>query len=426
MGAGEPAFRGRQLREWLYSNPVLHTRDMTNLPIGLRRALADRLWPFEVEQHQVADRRATYKWLFRMPDGAAIEAVAMGYGSRTTLCVSSQAGCALACTFCATGQFGFERHLQAGEILAQLPMQTHSCVHLFGMLPQVTNCGVMGMGRPLANYPRLREAIRLMVEEVGMSPRSLNGVNFGVVPESADSLTIVARQTGCGFTLRRRPAVAMVYVPPWPRWRRPAAYFFRKERRRISLSWTMIRDVNEISPKPRDWRPLPVVSCPVNLIALNPTPLSADRPSTSEVNAGSRNSHPGLNVTVRDTRGTQIYPHAASCELRGSSGKGEGPARAESSSSPGRPFYWAGIGSGNGNHPNWRRSRPDERLTNRNSQTPAGSSSDSDGPLAGSTVARGKANLTYLLRYGERRPVTEYVLRVTAGAGGSRFTRHGA
>ena len=115
MGAEEPAFRSRQLREWLYKNPVLHPREMTNLPSDLRGSLEDRLWPFEVGEHQVADQGATHKWLFTMPDGAAIEAVAMGYGTRTTLCVSSQAGCALACTFCATGQFGFERHLQAGR-----------------------------------------------------------------------------------------------------------------------------------------------------------------------------------------------------------------------------------------------------------------------------------------------------------------------
>ncbi|NIR41069.1 MAG: 23S rRNA (adenine(2503)-C(2))-methyltransferase RlmN, partial [Actinobacteria bacterium] len=93
---------------------------MTNLPLELRAELEPSHWPFEVETVQSADGGRTRKWLFRTDDGAAIESVLMGYPRRTTLCISSQAGCAMACTFCATGQFGFERHLEAGEIVAQV------------------------------------------------------------------------------------------------------------------------------------------------------------------------------------------------------------------------------------------------------------------------------------------------------------------
>ncbi|HVR31839.1 MAG TPA: 23S rRNA (adenine(2503)-C(2))-methyltransferase RlmN, partial [Acidimicrobiia bacterium] len=114
----EPDFRADQLREWLYGHPVLTTEEMTNLPHGLREHLADRLWPFAVDVEQSGDGGRTVKWLFRASDGVGIEAVLMGYPDRTTLCLSSQAGCALACTFCATGQYGFERNLEAGEIVA--------------------------------------------------------------------------------------------------------------------------------------------------------------------------------------------------------------------------------------------------------------------------------------------------------------------
>ncbi|MGH8927495.1 MAG: 23S rRNA (adenine(2503)-C(2))-methyltransferase RlmN, partial [Acidimicrobiia bacterium] len=117
---GEPPYRADQLRNWLYRRPVLEIEQMSNLPHGLRARHADRLWPFDVEVERSADEGRTRKWLFRTPDGAAIEAVLMAYPGRATLCVSSQAGCALACTFCATGQFGFERHLQPGEIVAQV------------------------------------------------------------------------------------------------------------------------------------------------------------------------------------------------------------------------------------------------------------------------------------------------------------------
>ena len=112
----EPPFRSNQLREWLYRSPVLTADEMTNLPSSLRETIGDNLWPFEVEVDQSADDGRTRKWLFRAPDGAAIEAVLMGYRKRTTICISSQVGCAMGCTFCATGQFGFDRHLEAGEV----------------------------------------------------------------------------------------------------------------------------------------------------------------------------------------------------------------------------------------------------------------------------------------------------------------------
>lgn len=147
---GEPSYRIDQLRDWLYRTPVITAEEMTNLPGELRTRL-DPLWPFEVEADQVADKGMTRKWLFRAPDGAAIEAVLMGYPRRATLCVSSQAGCALACTFCATGQFGFERHLDAGEIVAQLAY-AQAFLRAGGMPggpDHVTNLVFMGMGEPL-------------------------------------------------------------------------------------------------------------------------------------------------------------------------------------------------------------------------------------------------------------------------------------
>jgi len=168
---GEPPFRARQLGEWLYRRPVLETAAMTDLPEAVRGRLADRLWPFRVETEQTADAGRTVKWLFRAPDGAAIEAVMMGYRRRVTLCISSQAGCAMGCTFCATGQFGFERHLQAGEIVAQV---AYAAAHLSAFpLPDapnhLTNVVFMGMGEPLANYDNVREAIRRMTGAMGMS-----------------------------------------------------------------------------------------------------------------------------------------------------------------------------------------------------------------------------------------------------------------
>ncbi|MCB1246164.1 MAG: hypothetical protein KDB69_02735 [Acidimicrobiia bacterium] len=124
----EPSFRSTQVSEWLYQHPVLRADEMTNLPTTLRERIGADLWPFRLELEQIGDGGATRKWLLRCADGATIETVLMGYPTRTTLCISSQVGCAMGCTFCATGQFGFDRHLTAGEIVAQVTSRTPCCV----------------------------------------------------------------------------------------------------------------------------------------------------------------------------------------------------------------------------------------------------------------------------------------------------------
>ncbi|MDE0131158.1 MAG: 23S rRNA (adenine(2503)-C(2))-methyltransferase RlmN [bacterium] len=330
VGADEPSFRSDQLREWLYRNPVLEARDMTNLPGDLRGALSHRLWPFEVEEHQSADRGATHKWLFRTGDQAAIESVVMGYRTRTTLCVSSQAGCALACTFCATGQFGFERHLQAGEIVAQVAyanafLRDHP---LRNSPTRVTNVVFMGMGEPLANYPRLRQAIGLMIGEMGMSARSLTVSTVGVVPgirRLADDpwpVNLAVSLHAADDELRSR-LVPLNRRYPLSEVEAAASYFFEKKGRRVSLEWTMIRGVNDHRTQADRLAAIARrLRAHVNLIALNPTPLSSDMPSTPQAirRFAAALREGGVNVTVRDTRGTEI--DAACGQLRVRSGRG--------------------------------------------------------------------------------------------------------
>lgn len=333
VGVDQPAFRSRQLREWLYRRPVLRSADMTNLPGPFRVELEGHLWPFEVGEHRVADRGTTYKWLFRMGDGAAVETVAMGYRSRTTLCVSSQAGCALACTFCATGQFGFERHLGAGEIVAQVAYANAFLRSrpLRGSPPRVGNVVFMGMGEPLANYPRVREAIRLMVEEMGMSARSVTVSTVGVVPgirRLADDPWPVklAVSLHASDDELRSQLVPLNRRYPLSEVEAAARYFFERKGRRVSLEWTMIRELND---DPSQAEGLAAIArrlrAHVNLIALNPTPLSADRPSTPETirRFAAALRARGVNVTVRDTRGTGI--DAACGQLRVKSRAVEAP-----------------------------------------------------------------------------------------------------
>ncbi len=326
---GEPAYRVDQLRDWLYKTPVLSAQDMTNLPHHIRASLDTRLWPFAVELEQSADVGTTRKWLFRAPDGAAIEAVLMGYPRRATLCISSQAGCALGCTFCATGQFGFERNLTAGEIVAQVAY-AQAFLRQIGM-PDVpdhlTNIVFMGMGEPLANYDRVREAIRRMIEVMGLSARSLTVSTVGIVPgirRLADepwpvSLAISLHAADDEL---RNSLVPINKRYPLEDLESAAAEYLRKKRRRLSIEWTMIDGVNDTSEQVAKLAAIATrLRAHVNLIALNPTPLTTETASTeTRIKAfASELRQRGVNATIRDTRGRDI--DAACGQLRVLAGK---------------------------------------------------------------------------------------------------------
>lgn len=320
----EPSYRVDQLRDWLYQTPVLDAVDMTNLPLELREEIRPRLWPFEVEMEQSADGGTTRKWLFRAPDGAAIEAVLMGYPKRATLCISSQAGCALGCTFCATGQFGFERHLEPGEIVAQVAYAQAFLrqIGMPGVPDHLTNVVFMGMGEPLANFDRVRESLRRMIEVMGMSARSITVSTVGMVPgirrlaEEPWPVNLAISLHAADDELRtslvpinkRYPIAALEDA---------ARFYFEKKRRRISIEWTMMDGVNDTLDQADKLAAIAKrLRAHVNLIALNPTPLSDARASSQlhiDEFAKALETR-GVNVTVRDTRGRDI--DAACGQLR--------------------------------------------------------------------------------------------------------------
>lgn len=326
LGEDQPRFRVEQLRQWLYRHPVLSVDSMTNLPLAFRTEHRDSLWPFHLEAEQVSDSGTTRKWLFRTPDGKAIESVLMGYPRRATLCLSSQAGCALACTFCATGQFGFERHLEAGEIVAQVAFAKAflSEVGMPGVPDHLTNVVFMGMGEPLANYRRVREALRLMIEEMGISARSLTVSTVGVVPgirrlaEEPWPVNLAISLHAADDATRssmlpindRYPIAELVSA---------AADYFDKKHRRVSLEWTMIEGVNDTDDQAARLASIALqLRAHVNLIPMNPTPLSADRPSSESTIERFATSLRAarVNVTIRDTRGRDIDAACGQLRLR--------------------------------------------------------------------------------------------------------------
>lgn len=321
---GEPAYRASQLRSWLYEHPVLTVDEMTNLPGHIRDALGDKLWPFDVEAEQTADRGRTVKWLFRAPDGNAIEAVLMGYRNRTTLCISSQAGCALACSFCATGQFGFDRHLEAGEIYAQVAYANAYLAKnpIEGSPQRVTNIVYMGMGEPLANYPRVRESLRRIIDVAGMGARSVTVSTVGVVPGML-KLADEPWQVRLAVSLHAADdQLRSELVPLNDRYNladveAAAANYFAKKGRRVSIEWTLIDSVNDTIDQARKLAPISDrLQSHVNVIALNPTPLSPATPSRPErIDAFMAELESlGVNCTLRHTRGQEI--DAACGQLR--------------------------------------------------------------------------------------------------------------
>src|SRR6266581_794837 len=198
---GEPAFRAKQIYNWLYQHLITDFSAMTNLPQGLRTRLAEEasIGPMIVrsELHSKDDR--TRKILLELADGKLIESVLMLYpplgesSARATVCVSSQAGCAFGCTFCATGQMGFDRHLSAGEIVAQVlyfARELRSTPWTAIGLPRsqpidhITNIVLMGMGEPLHNYDNVLQALRILNSADGfnLGARHMTVSTVGLVP----------------------------------------------------------------------------------------------------------------------------------------------------------------------------------------------------------------------------------------------------
>jgi len=323
---GEPAFRAAQLTKWLYRSPVLTAGEMTNLPASLRDSIGDSLWPFEVEVDQSADGGRTRKWLFRTPDGSAIESVLMGYPRRTTLCISSQVGCAMGCTFCATGQFGFDRQLDAGEMFAQVAYANAFLKRypIRGCPDRVTNVVYMGMGEPLANYERVRESLRLLIDVAGMSARSVTVSTVGVVPgmlrlaEEPWPVYLAVSLHGADDETRSR-LVPLNDRYPLESVIQAAENYFAAKGRRISIEWTLIDGANDSDHQARLLAHIAKrMRAHVNVIPLNPTPLSPDLPSGPDRTRAFVETlvTVGANATLRKTRGQEIDAACGQLRLR--------------------------------------------------------------------------------------------------------------
>ena len=315
---GEPAYRARQLFEGLYvqRRPL---DALTNLPKALLARLVEELpLAFTVDTMQLADDDMTAKWLWRAADGAQVETVLMRYKERATVCVSSQAGCAMGCTFCATGQAGFERQLGAGEIVEQVLRAQHAS-------PQrVSNVVFMGMGEPLANTDAVLDTCTRLHDDVGLSARHITVSTVGVVP-GIERLTEFDLPVTLAVSLHAPDDVLREQLVPLNR-RYPLAAvldaaraYAERKGRRVSFEYACISGVNDL-PHQADALAGRLTGfrggAHVNLIPLNDTAGYPGRPSDPDRIAAfaQRLRAHGVEATVRRNRGTTI--DAACGQLR--------------------------------------------------------------------------------------------------------------
>jgi 23S rRNA (adenine2503-C2)-methyltransferase len=323
VGWGEPAFRARQLWTQLWRRAATYDR-MSDVAPALRERLAAEL-PIGVEllDERTADRGATRKALLRLGGRHLIEAVLMGYPDRVTVCVSSQAGCAMGCGFCATGQMGLQNNLTAGEIAAQVLWARREAAHLPDTTPRrLTNVVFMGMGEPLANERHVFDSLDLLTGAAGIGARHLTVSTVGIVP-GIERLADRAPQVGLAVSLHAATdALRDELVPPnrrYPLARLEAAIvgWRARTRRRPSIEWAMIADTNDSDEQARALAPIAKrLAAHVNLIPLNPTPgypVVGSSPARIRGFVG-RLRRAGVRVTVRDTRGRDI--DAACGQLR--------------------------------------------------------------------------------------------------------------
>ncbi|HVU11166.1 MAG TPA: 23S rRNA (adenine(2503)-C(2))-methyltransferase RlmN [Phototrophicaceae bacterium] len=312
-GWGEPKFRAKQLWSWLYEKRVDSFDAMTNLPRSLRdRLVAETtLGTIQLEAEQ-GSIDGTVKRLYRLHDGQLIESVLMEYDDeRRTACISTQAGCAMGCVFCATGQMGFARHLSAEEIFEQALFFARD---LEARGDRLSNVVLMGMGEPFHNYDATLAAIRRLMSDLGIGARHITVSTVGLVPMirkfADEGLQVKLAVSLHAATDAEREALLPVNKRyPLSELLAACYEYVEKTGRRMSFEWTLIQGENDTPEQAHALgRLLKGLHCHVNLIPLNPTSDYHGGPSAQgRIDAFiAILSEYGIPATVRIRRGIDI------------------------------------------------------------------------------------------------------------------------
>lgn len=325
--AGLPKFRANQIFNWLHKSGCTSFDDMTNISKPLREKLASDFYisSCEIEEKYVSKLDGTVKYLFRLCDGEYVESVIMKYKYGYTICVSSQVGCKMGCTFCASTLAGFKRNLTAGEIESQL----HTAQKDLGI--RISNIVMMGIGEPLDNFENVIDFLDIVnsPEGLNISMRNITISTCGIVPKIYDlmerdlQLTLTISLHAPNDEIRSR---TMPINRRYPVEELIAACkkYAQKTNRRVSFEYTLIKDVNDSKADALELsRLLKGMLCHVNLIPVNNVEECANIQSSREniemfADILKKN---GINATIRRTLGSDIN---ASCgQLRRIKKRGE-------------------------------------------------------------------------------------------------------
>ena len=320
---GLPAFRAKQVSTHYFDRLVTDPAAMTDLPAAGRAELLAALLPPLLSPviERTADGGDTVKTAWRLFDGAIVESVLMHYPGRSTICISSQAGCGMNCPFCATGQAGLTRNLSTAEIVEQVVHGARQVAERHGGDRRKLNVVFMGMGEPLANWTAVHGSVQRFTSRapdgLGLSARGITVSTVGLVP-AIDKLTAAGLPVTLAVSLHAPDdGLRDELVPINTRWKvaevLDAAYrYFSQTGRRVSIEYALIRDINDhawrgdllgklLNARGRGW-------VHVNPIPLNPTPGSkwtASEPKVERAFVAALEAR-GIPTTVRDTRGREI------------------------------------------------------------------------------------------------------------------------
>jgi 23S rRNA (adenine2503-C2)-methyltransferase len=315
LGQGEKPFRARQVLKWIYHAGVIDFDEMTDLSRRQRdrlKAMAVLSLPEVVERHESRD--GTIKWAMRVSNGNCVETVLIPERGRNTLCVSSQVGCMLDCSFCSTGKQGFNGNLSAADIIGQLWLANRE---LSARGQAVTNVVLMGMGEPLLNFDNVLIATNLMMEDLafGLSKRRVTVSTAGVVP----GIRRLAEHTDVALAISLHApndALRDVLVPINRKY--PIAMLLEACRdylaglgphRSVTIEYTLLKGVNDTLDHARELAALlRDLRCKINLIPFNPFPASGyERPDMDAVRAfQTLLLNAGYATMLRTTRGDDI------------------------------------------------------------------------------------------------------------------------
>ncbi len=318
---GEPGYRARQIWRGLYQHLWNRPDEFTQLPIRLREKLGQEFSFTHLQPVQAIESSdgQTRKTLFELPDRQAIEAVLMRYGKpgstrqRRTLCISSQAGCGMGCTFCATGQMGFRRHLSSGEIVEQVLYYARQLAELD---EQVTNVVLMGMGEPFHNYEATLAAIDRLNDPDGFNfgARRFTISTVGLIP-MIERFADEHRQVNLAISLHatddglRSSMLPINKKYPVQDLLAACRTYVRKTNRRITFEWALIYGVNDMPETARQLgQLLQGLLCHVNVIPLNPTQGFEGQATTRERAQAFQQELEKLGIpcTIRMRRGIDI------------------------------------------------------------------------------------------------------------------------